>query len=66
VIVRQATWIGLLGATMAWLQIGRVLTTPMVVLLAIGFGLVEYLLRLGEKSQWEPPKAANPDQTPDG
>lgn len=61
VILRQATWIGLLGATLAWLQIGRVLTGSMALLLVIGFGLVEFLLRLGEKSRWQPPQP--PDAT---
>jgi hypothetical protein len=64
VVIRQATWVGLLGATIAWLQIGRVLTTPMVLLLIIGFILIEYLLRLSEKSQWSPPDTA--DSEPDG
>ena len=49
---------------MAWLQIGRVLTTPMVLLLIIGFVLIEYLLRLSEKSQWTPPDTS--DSEPDG
>lgn len=62
VIMRQATWTGLLGATIAWLQIGRVLTSLMVLLLVIGFGLMEFLIRLGEKSQWEPPKTTEPEK----
>jgi hypothetical protein len=66
VVIRQATWVGLFGATVAWLQIGRVLTSPMIILLVVGFGLVEFLLRLSEKSRWEPPRTADPDKDPDG
>jgi hypothetical protein len=54
VIVRQALWFAIFGATLAWLQIGRVLNPTLVILLAIGLGLIEFLLRLSEKSQWKP------------
>jgi hypothetical protein len=39
---------------LAWLQIGRVLTPSLAFLLAVGFVLIEWLLRLREKSQWNP------------
>lgn len=54
VVLRQAIWVGVYGATLAWLQIGRVLTAPLAILLFIGLGLVEFLLRLSERSQWKP------------
>ncbi len=54
VIVREASWFGLLAATVAWLQMGRVLTPVMAVLLMMGFLLIEILLRLNERSQWKP------------
>jgi len=54
VILRQAILIGVYGATLAWLQIGRVLTGALAVLLLIGLGLVEFLLRTSERSQWKP------------
>jgi len=54
VIVRQALWFAIYGSTLAWLQIGRVLNPTLAVLLAIGLGLIEFLLRLSEKSQWKP------------
>lgn len=65
VIIRQATWIGLLGSTVAWLQIGRVLSLPMVLLLLIGFGLIEFLLRLSERSQWKPNQVSEPESSGD-
>jgi hypothetical protein len=46
--------VGIYGATLAWLQIGRVLTGALAVLLLIGLGLMEFLLRMRERSQWKP------------
>ncbi len=54
VIVREASWFGLFAAILAWLQMGRILTPIMTGLLAAGFFLVEFLLRLNERSQWKP------------
>ncbi len=54
VILRQAIWFGIYLPTLAWLQIGRMLTLPLAVLLALGFLMIEYLLRLRERSQWKP------------
>jgi hypothetical protein len=63
IVIRQATWIGLFGATLAWLQIGRVLSFPMVLLLLVGFTLIEFLLRLSERSQWKPTQEAGSEST---
>ncbi len=54
VVVRQALWFAVYGATLVWLQLGRVLNPALAILLAIGLGLIEFLLRLSEKSQWKP------------
>lgn len=54
VIVRQALWVGVLGSTAAWLQLGRVLTPALALMLAGVFGLIEFLLRLFERSRWDP------------
>ena len=53
VVVRQALWFAVYVSTLIWLQIGRVLNPALAVLLAIGLGLIEFLLRLSEKSQWK-------------
>ncbi len=53
-ILRQAMWVGIYGSTLVWLQIGRVLTPTLALLLAVGLGLIEWLLRLRERSQWKP------------
>lgn len=54
VIMRQAIWIGIYLPALAWLRIGRVLTSSMALLIAIGLILIEWLLRLRERSQWKP------------
>jgi hypothetical protein len=54
IITRQAMWVGFYGCLIAWLQIGRVVTPALVLLLAVGFAVVEMLLRLRERSQWKP------------
>jgi hypothetical protein len=54
VVLRQALWVGVYGATLAWLQIGRVLTPSLALLLAAGLILIEWLLRLRERAQWKP------------
>jgi hypothetical protein len=54
VILRQAIWIGLYISTLAWLQIGRVLNLSLALLLALGLILIEWLLRLRERSHFKP------------
>jgi hypothetical protein len=55
VIVRQALWVGVYGATLAWLQLGRLVSLYVWMGLAGGLIVVEYLIRLREKSRWKPP-----------
>ncbi len=54
VIIREAIWFGIYFPTLAWLQLGRVLTPALVLLLAVGFFAIELLLRIRERSQWKP------------
>ena len=55
VIVRQALWVGIYGATLAWLQLGRLVTVYVILGLAGGLAAIEYFMRLREKSHWKPP-----------
>jgi hypothetical protein len=55
VIVRQAMWVGIYGATLAWLQLGRLVTVYVILGLAGGLAAIEYFMRLREKSHWKPP-----------
>jgi hypothetical protein len=52
VILRQSMWVGFFGSTLAWLQIGRVVTPAVATLLAVGLASIEWLLRLRERGQW--------------
>jgi hypothetical protein len=58
VVVRQAIWIGIYLPVLAWLRIGRVLNFSLALLLAAGLILIEWLLRLRERSQWKPEQTA--------
>ncbi len=55
VIVRQAMWFGVYGATLAWLQLGRLVTVYIILGLAGGLLAIEYFIRLREKAHWKPP-----------
>lgn len=55
VIVRQAMWFGVYGATLAWLQLGRLVTVYVILALAGGLIAIEYFIRMRERSQWKPP-----------
>jgi hypothetical protein len=55
VIIRQAIWFGVYGATLAWLQLGRLVTIYVMLGLAGGLLALEYFMRLREKSHWKPP-----------
>lgn len=56
VITRQAIWVGVYGATLAWMQLGRVATLNLAAGMAFGFVLIEVLIRMREKAQWTPPE----------
>ena len=59
IIIRQALWVGVYGASLAWLQLGRVATLSLAAGLAFGFVLIEVLIRMREKIQWTPPEIDN-------
>ncbi len=54
VLLRQALWVGFVGATCAWLQISRTLNLPTALLLISGLGAIEWFLRWRERSRWVP------------
>ena len=55
VVIRQAMWFGVYGATLAWLQLGRLVTVYVILGLAGGLIAIEYFIRLRERSHWKPP-----------
>jgi hypothetical protein len=50
VITRQAVWVGVYGATLAWLQLGRLVTLYVIFGLAGGLVAIEYFIRLREST----------------
>lgn len=61
VIVRQALWVGVYGATLAWLQLGRLVTLYVILGLAGGLIATEYFIRLREKANRRPPMVSDDD-----
>lgn len=59
VVVRQALWVGVYGAILAWLQLSRLAGLWTAVTLAVGLIVIEAFIRLREKSRWRPPSIAD-------
>jgi hypothetical protein len=51
ILVRRALWVGVFGATLAWLQLARLVNAYIILGLAFGLTGIEYLLRLRERSR---------------
>jgi hypothetical protein len=49
VVTRQAIWVGIYAAILAWLQIGDTLNFPVALWLVLGFLAIEYLIQLRER-----------------
>ena len=64
VIVRQAIWVGVFGATLAWLQLARLVTLYVILGLAGGLIAIESVLRLRERSRWQAPRVDDNDEQP--
>ncbi len=56
IILRETIWAGVYASLIAWLQLGRVLTSFLMGTLAIVVILIEVLLRIWERSRWTPPQ----------
>ena len=54
VIIRQALWFAIFVDLLAWLQLGRVLNSILIVVIALGIIAIENLIRLVERSHWQP------------
>lgn len=61
VLLREAMWVGVYGCALSWLQQGRVLSSGLAIVLGLGVILVEFLLRLRERSLWMPKGEAEPE-----
>jgi hypothetical protein len=58
VIIRQAQWVGVYGLVLLWLRWGNLLTLWLTLGLAGGLLAIEWLIRLRERSLWQPPAPA--------
>ena len=61
VIVRQALWVGVYAATLAWLQLGRLVTIYVILGLAGGLIATEYFIRIREKANRQLPVIPDDD-----
>jgi hypothetical protein len=54
IVVREATFLGVYCGILLWLNKGQVLSWGLALILGIGLGLIELLIRLRNKSRWYP------------
>ena len=54
VIVREAIWVGIYACIGFWLQQGALFNPVLAMALALGFVIIEFLLRIRELSLWKP------------
>jgi hypothetical protein len=55
VILRQSIWVGIYFASLAWLQLGRLVTLYVILGLAGGIIAAEYFIRVREMANRRPP-----------
>jgi len=60
VITRQALWVGVYGAVLEWLQLGRLVNIYVIFGLAAGFIAAESFIRLRENASPVPPSNDKP------
>jgi hypothetical protein len=58
-ILRESIWVGVFGATLAWLQLGRILNFSIGLWLLVGIVIIEYLMRWRENPNPAPPPTEN-------
>jgi hypothetical protein len=63
VIMRQSFWVGIYGATLAWLQLGRLVTLNVILVLAGGLIAAEYFIRIREKANRRTPNISDDDSS---
>ncbi|MFN8383214.1 MAG: hypothetical protein U0V02_14815 [Anaerolineales bacterium] len=61
VIIRQSLWVGVYGATLAWLQLGRLVSLYVILGLAGGLIAAEYFIRIREKANRRMPPLTDDD-----
>lgn len=61
-ILRESIWAGVFGATLVWLQLGRILNFSLGLWLLVGIAIIEYLMRWRDNPN---PSAAEPARRSD-
>jgi hypothetical protein len=54
IVVRESTMVGIYAGILIWLNKGQILSFGVAIILAVGLILIELLLRLRHRSQWQP------------
>jgi hypothetical protein len=54
--------VGVFGATLAWLQLARLVNVYVILGLAFGLVALESLLRLRERARWRAPEVPEVDE----
>lgn len=65
IILRQAAWVGVFGGLFFWLQQERLASLGVMAAMAVGLFIIEYLIRMREKSIWRPPEIEEEPPTDD-
>jgi hypothetical protein len=58
VLIREALLFAVFIDLVAWLQLGRIITNLIIFILAVGFILLEFFLRMAEKATFKPDEAS--------
>ena len=57
--MRQAQWVAVYGLVLLWLRWGDLLTLWLTLGFAGGLLVIEWLIRLRERSRWNPPETSD-------
>ncbi|MFO7586065.1 MAG: hypothetical protein R6W69_15160 [Anaerolineales bacterium] len=58
-VLRESIWVGVFGAALTWLQLGRILNFSLGLWLLVGITIIEYLMRWRENPNPALPPAEN-------
>ncbi|MDX9993391.1 MAG: hypothetical protein RBS68_15225 [Anaerolineales bacterium] len=59
-VLRESIWVGVYGAGMSWLQLGRILNFSLGLWLAVGIIIIEYIIRWSDTAA-QPAQPAAPE-----
>jgi hypothetical protein len=59
ILVREALWFGVYVDLILWLQLGKVLNSALAIFIAVGLILIEFLIRMRERSRFSPDKTTH-------